>query len=101
MARTARTWKGARTPQALKRDRQALRRRTVNRRARSEAKTLVQHAADIALGREEGNGPAAVAAAITALDTAINKLRDRAAAEQVVRSRPQGEIRDYLVRSGR
>jgi len=73
VARTARTWKGARTPQALKRDRQALRRRTVNRRARSEAKTLVQHAADIALGREEGNGPEAVAAAITALDKAAEK----------------------------
>jgi len=73
VARKARTWKGARTPQALKRDRQALRRRGVNRRARSEAKTLVQHAANIALGREEGDGAAAVTAAVSALDKAASK----------------------------
>ena len=48
MARKSRTWKGARTPSALKRARQALRRRTVNRRTRSEAKTLVQQAAGVA-----------------------------------------------------
>ena len=68
MARTARTWKGARTPSALKRVRQSLRRRAVNRRTRSEAKTLVQRANDIALGRTEGDGPEAVSAAISALD---------------------------------
>lgn len=73
MARKARTWKGARTPQALKRDRQALRRRGVNRRARSEAKTLVQHATNIALGREDGDGAAAVTAAVSALDKAASK----------------------------
>ena len=73
MARTARTWKGARTPSALKRVRQSLRRRAVNRRTRSETKTLVQHAADIALGRGEGDGPEAVAAAISALDKAAEK----------------------------
>ena len=60
MARKARTWKGARTPQALKRVRQALRRRAVNRRTRSSAKTLVQHASNIALGREEGEATDAV-----------------------------------------
>jgi small subunit ribosomal protein S20 len=73
VARTARTWKGARTPSALKRVRQSLRRRAVNRRTRSETKTLVQHAADIALGRGEGDGPDAVAAAISALDKAAEK----------------------------
>jgi small subunit ribosomal protein S20 len=73
VARTARTWKGARTPSALKRSRQSLRRRTVNRRTRSEAKTLVQQASDIALGRFEGDGPVAVAAAISALDKAAEK----------------------------
>ena len=73
MARTARTWKGARTPSALKRVRQSLRRRAVNRRARSEAKTLVQHANEIALGRTEGDGPEAVSAAISALDRAAEK----------------------------
>ena len=73
MARTARTWKGARTPSALKRVRQSLRRRAVNRRTRSETKTLVQRASEIALGRAEGPGPEAVAAAISALDKAAEK----------------------------
>jgi small subunit ribosomal protein S20 len=73
VARTARTWKGARTPSALKRVRQSLRRRAVNRRTRSEAKTLVQRASEIALGRDDGNGPEAVTAAISALDRAAEK----------------------------
>ncbi len=73
MARTARTWKGARTPSALKRVRQSLRRRAVNRRTRSETKTLVQRASEIALGRGEGDGPEAVTAAISALDKAAEK----------------------------
>jgi small subunit ribosomal protein S20 len=73
VARKARTWKGARTPQALKRVRQEQRRRTVNRRTRSETKTLVQRASSIALGRAEGDGPEAVAAAISALDKAAEK----------------------------
>lgn len=73
MARKARTWKGARTPQALKRVRQELRRRAVNRRTRSEAKTLVQRASAIALGRAEGDGPEAITAAISALDRAAEK----------------------------
>jgi small subunit ribosomal protein S20 len=73
VARKARTWKGARTPQALKRVRQALRRRAVNRRARSEAKTLVQRASAIALGRTQGDGPEAITAAISALDRAAEK----------------------------
>jgi small subunit ribosomal protein S20 len=45
----------------------------VNRRARSEAKTLVQQATNIALGRAEGDGPLAIAAAISALDKAAEK----------------------------
>jgi small subunit ribosomal protein S20 len=73
VARKARTWKGARTPQALKRVRQALRRRAVNRRTRSEAKTLVQRANAIALGRAEGDGSEAIVAAISALDRASEK----------------------------
>lgn len=73
MARKARSWKGARTPQALKRVRQALRRRVVNRRTRSEAKTLVQRASNIALGRAEGDAPDAVSSAISALDKAAEK----------------------------
>jgi small subunit ribosomal protein S20 len=73
VARTARTWKGARTPSSLKRVRQSIRRRAVNRRTRSEAKTLVQRASDIALGRLDGAGPEAVTAAISALDKAAEK----------------------------
>jgi small subunit ribosomal protein S20 len=73
VARKARTWKGARTPQALKRVRQTLRRRGVNQRTRSQAKTLVQRASAIALGREEGDGSTAVTAAISALDRAAEK----------------------------
>jgi small subunit ribosomal protein S20 len=73
VARTSRTWKGARTPSALKRVRQSLRRRDVNRRTRSEAKTRVQHASEIALGRAEGSGAEAVLAAISALDKAAEK----------------------------
>jgi small subunit ribosomal protein S20 len=73
VARKARTWKGARTPQALKRVRQSLRRHAVNQRTRSEAKTLVLQANNIALGRAEGDGAAAVAAAISALDKAAEK----------------------------
>jgi small subunit ribosomal protein S20 len=73
VARTARTWTGARTPQALKRVRQDRRRRAVNQRTRSAARTLVQRASSIALGQAEGDGPAAVAAAISALDKAAEK----------------------------
>ena len=73
MARKSRTWKGARTPQALKRVRQELRRSVVNRRSRSEAKTLVQRATNIALGRADGDAPVAVTAAISALDKAAEK----------------------------
>ena len=73
MARKSRTWKGARTPQALKRVRQSLRRHAVNQRTRSEAKTLVLQASNIALGRAEGDGAAAVTAALSALDKAAEK----------------------------
>jgi small subunit ribosomal protein S20 len=45
----------------------------VNRRTRSEAKTHVQRASDIALGRVDGDGPEAVTAAISALDKAAEK----------------------------
>jgi small subunit ribosomal protein S20 len=73
VARKSRVWKGARTPSALKRARQALRRRAVNRRTRSEAKTLVIQAANVAGGRSEGDAAAAVAAAVSALDKAAEK----------------------------
>lgn len=73
MARKARTWKGARTPSALKRVRHSLRRREINRRSRSQAKTLVQRATSIATGRAEGDAGEAVVAAVSALDRAAEK----------------------------
>jgi small subunit ribosomal protein S20 len=73
VARKARTWKGARTPQALKRVRQAIHRHDVNRRTRSAARTLVQRATNIALGRAEGDGQEAITAAVSALDKAAEK----------------------------
>jgi small subunit ribosomal protein S20 len=73
VARKARTWKGARTPQALKRVRQSLRRRAINRRSRSAAKTLVQRATNIALGHAEGDAREAVTEAVSALDKAAEK----------------------------
>jgi small subunit ribosomal protein S20 len=73
VARKARTWKGARTPSAVKRARQALRRRAINRRTRSETRTLVQQATNLATGRAEGDADAAVTAAISALDKAAEK----------------------------
>jgi small subunit ribosomal protein S20 len=73
VARKARTWKGARTPSALKNVRHSLRRRAVNRRVRSEAKTLVQRATLIAQGRGDGDGTEAITAAISALDRAAEK----------------------------
>jgi small subunit ribosomal protein S20 len=73
VARKARTWKGARTPQALKRVRQAIHRHDINRRTRSAARTLVQRATNIALGRAEGDGQEAITAAVSALDKAAEK----------------------------
>jgi small subunit ribosomal protein S20 len=45
----------------------------VNKRTRSEAKTLVQQAASVATGRSEGDEAVAVSAAISALDKAAEK----------------------------
>jgi small subunit ribosomal protein S20 len=73
LAKTPRTWKGARTPSALKHVRQSLRRRDANRRVRSAAKTLVQKATRISLGQADGEGQPAVVAAISALDRAAAK----------------------------
>ncbi|MDQ3879706.1 MAG: 30S ribosomal protein S20, partial [Chloroflexota bacterium] len=63
----------ANTRQAIKRVRQTLRRRAVNKRTRSAAKSLVQRASRIALGQTEGDGPSAVVSAVRALDKAAAK----------------------------
>ena len=63
----------ANTRQAIKRVRQALRRRTINKRTRSAAKSLVQKATRIVLGQADGDAPEAVASAVSALDKAAAK----------------------------
>ncbi len=70
MAHSSRGWTGARTPSAIKRVRQAARRRAVNQPRRSAAKTLVNKAIV-----EAGNGDAeqardTLARALSALDRA-------------------------------
>ena len=71
MAKTPRTWTGARTPSGLKRVRQAQRRREVLGPRRSAAKTYVAKALTLAADPVEGSDPAAALAdALSALDRA-------------------------------
>ena len=63
----------ANTRQAIKRVRQALRRRAVNKRTRTATKSLVQKATRLALGQADGDGAEAVTGAIRALDKAAAK----------------------------
>jgi ribosomal protein S20 len=62
----SRTWRGARTPQAMKRVRQDERKRAVNQPHRSRAKTLVAKAVVVAAGADAEETRAAVVAAISA-----------------------------------
>ena len=71
MAKTPRTWTGARTPSGLKRVRQAARRHEVLGPRRSAAKTYVAKALTLAANPVEGSDPtAALAEALSALDRA-------------------------------
>lgn len=71
MAKTPRTWTGARTPSGLKRVRQAARRHEILGPRRSAAKTYVAKALNVATNPAEGADPAeALAAALSALDRA-------------------------------
>ena len=71
MAKTPRTWTGARTPSGLKRVRQAARRHEVLGPRRSAAKTYVAKALTLATNPVEGSDPtAALAEALSALDRA-------------------------------
>ena len=63
----------ANTRQAIKRVRQSIRRRAVNKRTRTAAKSLVQKATRLALGQADGDGPQAVTSAVRALDKAAAK----------------------------
>ena len=70
MAKTPRGWTGARTPSAIKRVRQAERRRAINQPRRSEAKTYATNAIKVATGAVEGDPAQALALAMSALDKA-------------------------------
>ena len=71
MAKTPRTWTGARNPSGLKRVRASKRRHEILAPRRTQAKTLVKKALAVATTRPEGADPqAALADAISALDLA-------------------------------
>lgn len=71
MAKTPRTWTGARTPSGLKRVRSSERRHAILAPRRTAAKTLVKKALVVATTRPEGVDPAeALAEAQSALDRA-------------------------------
>ena len=71
MAKTPRTWTGARTPSGLKRVRQAERRREILQPRRSAAKTFVAKALDVAThGADAETAATALAEAHQALDRA-------------------------------
>ena len=72
MAKTPRGWTGARTPSAIKRVRQAERRRAINQPRKSAAKTYAANAIKVAsdAGSSEGETAIALAEAMSALDRA-------------------------------
>lgn len=70
MAHSSRTWTGARTPQAQKRVRQALRRHDILQPRRSAAKTHVKNALVAAGAGDPEKARAAVIEAVSALDKA-------------------------------
>ena len=70
MAHSPRGWTGARSPQALKRVRQAARRRAINQPRRSAAKTLVGKAVSLATTGAAAETREALLAAVSALDRA-------------------------------
>ena len=70
MAKTPRTWTGARTPSGLKRVRQAARRHEILGPRRSAAKTLVAKALSVAAAPSEGDATTALIDALSALDRA-------------------------------
>ena len=70
MAHSSRTWTGARTPQALKRARQSIRRNAIQQPRRTAAKTQVRSALEAAASGDAEATQAAVALAASALDRA-------------------------------
>ena len=84
MAHSQRGWTGARTPSAIKRVRQAQRRRAINQPRRSAAKTLVSKAVLTAGNGDAEQMSAALVAAVSALDKAakIGAIHPNAAARR-------------------
>jgi len=70
LAKTPRGWTGARTPSAIKRVRQAQRRRAIDQPRRSAAKTFVANAVKVAAEGSQTETAAALAEAMSALDRA-------------------------------
>jgi ribosomal protein S20 len=70
LAHSSRTWTGARTPQAIKRVRQAARKRLVNQPRKSAAKTLVSKAVALSATGDAESTVAAMTEAVSALDRA-------------------------------
>jgi len=70
LAKTPRGWTGARTPSAIKRVRQAERRRAINQPRRTAAKTYAANAVKVATGAAQAIPPEALAQAMSALDKA-------------------------------
>lgn len=84
MAKTPRGWTGARTPSAMKRVRQAERRRAINQPRESAAKTYVANALKVAAGTRDGDTAEALAEAMSALDKAakVGAIHPNAAARR-------------------
>lgn len=85
MAKTPRTWTGARSPSGLKRVRQAERRNEVLQPRRTAAKTYVAKALTAATAQTDGIDPAkALAEALSALDRAakVGAIHPNAAARR-------------------
>jgi ribosomal protein S20 len=85
LAKTPRTWQGARTPSGLKRVRTAERRHAILQPRRTAAKSLVKKALAIATAPTDGEDPqAALALAISALDRAakVGAIHPNAAARR-------------------
>ncbi|MGZ6378717.1 MAG: 30S ribosomal protein S20 [Candidatus Limnocylindrales bacterium] len=71
LAHSSRTWRGARTPQAMKRVRQSERKRVINQPHKSRSKTLVTKALTIARDGEAEAAQTAVVEAVASLDKAV------------------------------
>jgi ribosomal protein S20 len=96
LARTPRTWTGARSPSGLKRVRSSEARHEVLGPRRATAKTLVKAAVDVATNPGDQDPQASLAAAMSALDRAakVGAIHPNAAARR--KSRLAVKVNDLL-----